>query len=130
MVSSLIIAYSRRRLGNNWASAFVFFLRDTTTVSLFGRAIGLTLGCNIALALGPLARSSEAAGAVSVSGISDLYCLHQDVGLTGRVAVQLDLVLGNWLANRKSTIKGSRVRDVRSGRIATPTAAERLMRIF
>ncbi|KAL5335854.1 DUF500-domain-containing protein [Aspergillus crustosus] len=109
---------------------FVFILNDAAAVRTFSQAGTLTLGGNVSIAAGPVGRNAEAAGAASTKGVAAVFSYSKTKGLFAGVSLEGSMLVERKDANEK--LYGSRVsaRQLLSGTVPPPPAAEPLMRVL
>ncbi|KAL4955716.1 hypothetical protein BDW69DRAFT_110630 [Aspergillus filifer] len=109
---------------------FVFILNDASAVRTFSQAGTLTLGGNVSLAAGPVGRNAEAAGAASTKGVAAVFSYSKTKGLFAGVSLEGSMLVERRDANEKLYNSRVSARQLLSGTIPPPPAAEPLMRVL
>ncbi|OJJ05509.1 hypothetical protein ASPVEDRAFT_45029 [Aspergillus versicolor CBS 583.65] len=109
---------------------FVFILNDASAVRTFSQAGTLTLGGNVSLAAGPVGRNAEAAGAASTKGVAAVFAYSKTKGLFAGVSLEGSMLVERRDANEKLYNSRVSARQLLTGTIPPPPAAEPLMRVL
>ncbi|KAL3476186.1 hypothetical protein BJX99DRAFT_228354 [Aspergillus californicus] len=109
---------------------FVFILNDAAAVRTFSQAGTLTLGGNVSIAAGPIGRNAEAAGAASTKGVAAVFSYSKTKGLFAGVSLEGSMLVERKDANEKMYNSRVSARQLLSGTIPPPPAAEPLTRIL
>ncbi|KAL4734091.1 hypothetical protein BDV11DRAFT_198775 [Aspergillus similis] len=109
---------------------FVFILNDAAAVRTFSQAGTLTLGGNVSIAAGPVGRNAEAAGAASTKGVAAVFSYSKTKGLFAGVSLEGSMLVERRDANEKLYNSRVNARQLLSGTIPPPPAAEPLMRVL
>ncbi|KAL2007756.1 hypothetical protein VTN00DRAFT_7738 [Thermoascus crustaceus] len=109
---------------------FVIILNDAAAVETFSQMGSSTLGVNLSLALGPIGRNMEAAGAASIKSVAGVYSYSSTKGLFGGVSVEGSILVEQRYANRKLYGRKVKARELLSGDIRPPPEADPLMHIL
>ncbi|KAL1976158.1 hypothetical protein VTN31DRAFT_2440 [Thermomyces dupontii] len=109
---------------------FVFILNDSAAVRTFSQAGSITLGGNVSIAAGPVGRNAEAAGAASARGVAAVFSYSKTKGLFAGVSLEGSVLVERRDANAKLYSPGVTARQLLSGQIPPPPAAEPLMRVL
>ncbi|KAI9663586.1 MAG: hypothetical protein M1829_006045 [Trizodia sp. TS-e1964] len=109
---------------------FVFILNDKAAVRAFSQIGSITLGGNVSIAVGPVGRNAEAAGAASLKGVAGVFSYSKTKGLFAGVSLEGSALIERRDANEK--MYGSRITAAQllEGRVPAPSAAEPLMRVL
>ncbi|OCK80915.1 DUF500-domain-containing protein [Lepidopterella palustris CBS 459.81] len=109
---------------------FVFILNDANAVKTFAQAGSITLGGNVSIAAGPVGRNAEAAGAASLKSIAGIFSYSKTKGLFAGVSLEGSAIIERRDANEKLYGRRWTARELLSGQVAVPPAAEPLMRVL
>lgn len=109
---------------------FVFILNDAAAVRTFSQAGSITLGGNVSLAAGPVGRNAEAAGAASTRGVAAIFSYSKTKGLFAGVSLEGSVLVERKDANAKLYSSGISARQLLSGAVPPPPAAEPLMQVL
>ncbi|KAJ9192637.1 hypothetical protein DTO166G4_9180 [Paecilomyces variotii] len=109
---------------------FVFILNDAAAVRTFSQVGTLTLGGNVSLAAGPIGRNAEAAGAASTRGVAAVFSYSKTKGLFAGVSLEGSMLVERKDANEKLYNSKVTARQLLSGTIRPPPAAEPLLRVL
>jgi lipid-binding SYLF domain-containing protein len=109
---------------------FVFILNDASAVKTFAQAGSLTLGGNVSIAAGPVGRNAEAAGAASLKSVAGIFSYSKTKGLFAGVSLEGSGIIERRDANEKLYGRRWTARELLSGQVPPPPAAEPLMRIL
>lgn len=109
---------------------FVFILNDASAVRTFAQAGSLTLGGNVSIAAGPVGRNAEAAGAASLKGVAGVFSYSKTKGLFAGVSLEGSALIERRDANEKLYGRRLTARELLSGQVPVPPAAEPLTRIL
>ncbi|KAL1985969.1 hypothetical protein VTN96DRAFT_7104 [Rasamsonia emersonii] len=109
---------------------FVFILNDAAAVRTFSQAGSITLGGNVSIAAGPVGRNAEAAGAASARGVAAVFSYSKTKGLFAGVSLEGSVLVERRDANEKLYNSRVTARQLLSGSIPPPPAAEPLMRVL
>ncbi|KAL4972747.1 hypothetical protein BDW66DRAFT_143597 [Aspergillus desertorum] len=109
---------------------FVFILNDAAAVRTFSQAGTLTLGGNVSIAAGPVGRNAEAAGAASTKGVAAVFSYSKTKGLFAGVSLEGSMLVERRDANERLYNSRVSARQLLSGTIPPPAAAEPLMRVL
>jgi hypothetical protein len=99
-------------------------------VKTFAQAGSLTLGGNVSIAAGPVGRNAEAAGAASLKSVSGIFAYSKTKGLFAGVSLEGSAIIERRDANEKMYNRKVTARDLLSGNIPVPPAAEPLTRVL
>jgi SH3 domain-containing YSC84-like protein 1 len=99
-------------------------------VRTFSQAGSLTLGGNVSIAAGPVGRNAEAAGAASLKGVAGVFAYSKTKGLFAGVSLEGSGFIERRDANEKLYGRRLTARELLSGQVPVPPAAEPLMRIL
>ncbi|GAV55400.1 hypothetical protein ZYGR_0AV00310 [Zygosaccharomyces rouxii] len=109
---------------------FVFILNNQAAVDSFSRAGTLTLGGNISVAAGPLGRNAEADAAASAGGVATVFTYSKTKGLFAGISVEGSAIVERKDANRKFYGATASAKQILSGRVRPPPAADPLFRVL
>ncbi|KAF2271545.1 DUF500-domain-containing protein [Westerdykella ornata] len=109
---------------------FVFILNDSSAVKTFAQAGSLTLGGNVSIAAGPVGRNAEAAGAASLKSVAGIFSYSKTKGLFAGVSLEGSGIIERRDANEKLYGRRWTARELLSGAVPVPPAAEPLMRVL
>ncbi|KAH8711961.1 hypothetical protein GQ44DRAFT_731014 [Phaeosphaeriaceae sp. PMI808] len=109
---------------------FVFILNDASAVRTFAQAGSLTLGGNVSIAAGPVGRNAEAAGAASLKGVAGIFSYSKTKGLFAGISLEGSGIVERRDANEKLYGRRWTARELLSGQVPPPPAAEPLLRIL
>ncbi|KAF2124090.1 DUF500-domain-containing protein [Dothidotthia symphoricarpi CBS 119687] len=109
---------------------FVFILNDASAVKTFAQAGSLTLGGNVSIAAGPVGRNAEAAGAASLKSVAGIFSYSKTKGLFAGVSLEGSGIIERRDANEKLYGRRWTARELLSGQVPPPPAAEPLIRIL
>lgn len=109
---------------------FVFILNDANAVRTFAQAGSLTLGGNVSIAAGPVGRNAEAAGAASLKSVAGVFSYSKTKGLFAGVSLEGSAIIERRDANEKLYGRRWTARELLSGQVPVPPAAEPLMRVL
>ncbi|KAF2732555.1 DUF500-domain-containing protein [Polyplosphaeria fusca] len=109
---------------------FVFILNDANAVKTFAQAGSITLGGNVSIAAGPVGRNAEAAGAASLKSVAGIFSYSKTKGLFAGVSLEGSGIIERRDANEKLYGRRWTARELLSGQVAVPPAAEPLMRVL
>ncbi|KZF20987.1 DUF500-domain-containing protein [Xylona heveae TC161] len=109
---------------------FVFILNDSAAVRTFSQVGSLTLGGNVSIAAGPVGRNAEAAGAASLKGVAGVFSYSKTKGLFAGVSLEGSVLVERRDANEKLYNTRVTARQLLSGTIPPPSAAEPLMKVL
>ncbi|KAF1828550.1 DUF500-domain-containing protein [Decorospora gaudefroyi] len=109
---------------------FVFILNDASAVRTFAQAGSLTLGGNVSIAAGPVGRNAEAAGAASLKGVAGIFSYSKTKGLFAGVSLEGSGIIERRDANEKLYGRRWTAREILSGQVPPPPAAEPLLRVL
>ncbi|OKL56327.1 SH3 domain-containing protein [Talaromyces atroroseus] len=109
---------------------FVFILNDASAVRTFSQAGSITLGGNVSIAAGPVGRNAEAAGAASTRGVAAVFAYSKTKGLFAGVSLEGSVLVERRDANAKLYSPGITARQLLSGSVPPPSAADPLMRVL
>jgi len=109
---------------------FVFILNDASAVRTFAQAGSLTLGGNVSIAAGPVGRNAEAAGAASLKGVAGIFSYSKTKGLFAGVSLEGSGIIERRDANEKLYGRRWTARELLSGQVPPPPAAEPLLRVL
>ncbi|KAH0548050.1 hypothetical protein GP486_008209 [Trichoglossum hirsutum] len=109
---------------------FVFILNDAAAVRTFSQAGSVTLGGNVSIAVGPVGRNAEAAGAASTGGVAGIFSYSKTKGLFAGVSLEGSVLVERRDANGKLYNRRIAARDLLEGAIRPPSAADPLMRVL
>ena len=109
---------------------FVFILNDANAVKTFAQAGSLTFGGNVSIAAGPVGRNAEAAGAASLRSVAGIFSYSKTKGLFAGVSLEGGGMVERRDANEKLYGRRWTAREILSGQVAPPPAAEPLTRVL
>lgn len=109
---------------------FVFILNEASAVRTFSQAGSITLGGNVSVAAGPIGRNAEAAGAASTKGVAAIFAYSKTKGLFAGVSLEGSVLVERKDANAKLYSPGITARQLLSGTVPPPPAADPLMRVL
>jgi len=109
---------------------FVFILNDASAVRTFAQAGSLTLGGNVSIAAGPVGRNAEAAGAASLKSVAGIFSYSKTKGLFAGVSLEGSGIIERRDANEKLYGRRWTARELLSGQVPPPPAAEPLLRVL
>ncbi|PYH91061.1 DUF500-domain-containing protein [Aspergillus ellipticus CBS 707.79] len=109
---------------------FVFILNDAAAVRTFSQVGTLTLGGNVSIAAGPVGRNAEAAGAASTKGVAAVFSYSKTKGLFAGVSLEGSMLVERKDANEKMYNSRVSARQLLSGTIRPPPAADALLRVL
>ncbi|PSN75491.1 DUF500-domain-containing protein [Corynespora cassiicola Philippines] len=109
---------------------FVFILNDASAVKTFAQAGSLTLGGNVSIAAGPVGRNAEAAGAASLKSVAGIFSYSKTKGLFAGVSLEGSGIIERRDANEKLYGRRWTARELLSGQVPPPPAAEPLLRVL
>lgn len=109
---------------------FVFILNDANAVKTFAQAGSLTLGGNVSIAAGPVGRNAEAAGAASLKSVAGIFSYSKTKGLFAGVSLEGSGIIERRDANEKLYGRRWTARELLSGQVPPPPAAEPLLRVL
>ena len=109
---------------------FVFILNDASAVRTFAQAGSLTLGGNVSIAAGPVGRNAEAAGVASLKGVAGVFSYSKTKGLFAGVSLEGSGIIERRDANEKLYGRRWTARELLSGQVPPPPAAEPLLRVL
>ncbi|KAF2870378.1 hypothetical protein BDV95DRAFT_80083 [Massariosphaeria phaeospora] len=109
---------------------FVFILNDANAVRTFAQAGSLTLGGNVSVAAGPVGRNAEAAGVASLKGVAAIFSYSKTKGLFAGVSLEGSGIVERRDANEKLYGRRFTARELLSGTVPSPPAAEPLTRVL
>ncbi|KAF2680836.1 DUF500-domain-containing protein [Lentithecium fluviatile CBS 122367] len=109
---------------------FVFILNDANAVKTFAQAGSLTFGGNVSIAAGPVGRNAEAAGAASLRSVAGIFSYSKTKGLFAGVSLEGSGMIERRDANEKLYGRRWTAREILSGQVPPPPAAEPLMRVL
>ncbi|KAF2713964.1 DUF500-domain-containing protein [Pleomassaria siparia CBS 279.74] len=109
---------------------FVFILNDANAVKTFAQQGSLTLGGNVSIAAGPVGRNAEAAGVASLKSVAGIFSYSKTKGLFAGVSLEGSGIIERRDANEKLYGKRWTARELLSGQVEVPHAAEPLLRVL
>ncbi|KAH8427749.1 SYLF and SH3 domain-containing protein [Aspergillus melleus] len=109
---------------------FVFILNDAAAVRTFSQVGTLTLGGNVSIAAGPVGRNAEAAGAASTKGVAAVFSYSKTKGLFAGVSLEGSMLVERKDANEKLYNSRVSARQLLSGTIRPPPAADPLLNVL
>jgi lipid-binding SYLF domain-containing protein len=109
---------------------FVFILNTESAVRTFSQMGSLSLGGNLSVATGPIGRNMEISGTASIKGVAAVYSYSKTKGLFGGVSIEGGILAERRFANNKLYGRKVAARQLLSGEIEPPPAAERLMSVL
>lgn len=109
---------------------FVFILNDANAVKTFAQAGSITLGGNVSIAAGPVGRNAEAAGAASLKSVAGIFSYSKTKGLFAGVSLEGSGIIERRDANEKLYGRRWTARELLSGQVPVPPAADPLMRVL
>jgi hypothetical protein len=108
----------------------VFILNDANAVKTFAQAGSLTLGGNVSIAAGPVGRNAEAAGVASLKSVAGVFSYSKTKGLFAGVSLEGSGIIERRDANEKMYGRRWTARELLSGQVEVPPAAEPLLRVL
>lgn len=108
---------------------FVFVLTKDEAVKTFMDSGNLTIGANIAIAFGP-GRSAESGAIIGVKGVAGTYAYSKTRGVYGGLTLEGGVLIERSSANKKIYERKLKVKQLLSGEIPPPPAADSLMQIL
>jgi hypothetical protein len=99
-------------------------------VKTFAQAGSLTFGGNVSIAAGPVGRNAEAAGAASLRSVAGIFSYSKTKGLFAGVSLEGSGMIERRDANEKMYGRRWTARELLSGQVPVPPAAEPLMRVL
>jgi hypothetical protein len=90
----------------------------------------LTLGGNVSIAAGPVGRNAEAAGAASLKGVAGIFSYSKTKGLFAGVSLEGSGIIERRDANEKLYGRRWTAKELLSGAVPPPSAAEPLLRVL
>jgi SH3 domain-containing YSC84-like protein 1 len=109
---------------------FVFILNDKAAVRTFSEAGSLHLGGNVSIAAGPVGRNAEAAGSASMKGFAGVFSYSKTKGLFAGVSLEGSVLVERRDANEKLYRQRVKARDILTGALPPPAAADPLLRVL
>ncbi|KAK9470791.1 uncharacterized protein V1510DRAFT_422172 [Dipodascopsis tothii] len=109
---------------------FVMILNTRAAVESFSQLGSITLGGNISIAAGPIGRSAEAGGSASLKSVAAVFSYSKTRGLFAGVSLEGSALIERRDANRKFYGTNVTAKQLLSGAIEPPTAADPLMRVL
>lgn len=109
---------------------FVFILNDAAAVQSFSQKGSVTLGGNISIAAGPVGRNAEASGTASMKGVAGVFSYSKTKGLFAGVSLESSILIERRDANEKLYHSRITAKQLLSGGVKPPPAAEPLMRVL
>ena len=103
-------------------------LNDSAAVRTFSQAGSLTLGGNVSIAAGPVGRNAEAAGVASLKGVAGVFAYSKTKGLFAGVSLEGSGFIERRDANEKLYGRRLTARELLSGQVPVPPAADPLLR--
>ncbi|ORE03343.1 DUF500-domain-containing protein [Rhizopus microsporus var. microsporus] len=105
---------------------FIMVLNTTAAVKSFMDHGSITLGGNISVAAGPIGRNAEASGTASYRTLAAVYSYSKTRGLFAGVSLEGSVIIERFDANKKMYGHKVKARDLLTGVIPPPDAAEPL----
>ena len=96
----------------------------------FAQVGSITLGGNVSIAAGPVGRNAEAAGAASLKGVAGIFAYSKTKGLFAGVSLEGSGFIERKDANEKLYNRRVTARELLSGSLPVPPAADPLMRVL
>lgn len=90
----------------------------------------MTLGGNVSIAAGPVGRNAEAAGAASLKSVAGIFSYSKTKGLFAGVSLEGSGIIERRDANEKLYGRRWTARELLSGQVPPPPAAEPLLRVL
>ena len=109
---------------------FVFIFNDAAAVQSFSQKEFVTLGGNISIAAGPVGRNAEASGTASMKGVAGVFSYSKTKGLFAGVSLESSILIERRYANEKLYHSRITAKQLLSGGVKPPPAAEPLMRVL
>ncbi|KAI1006408.1 SH3 domain-containing protein [Podosphaera aphanis] len=109
---------------------FVFILNDSAAVRTFSQVGSLTLGGNVSVAVGPLGRNAEAAGAASFKGVAGIFSYSKTKGIFAGVSLEGSAIVERRDANEKLYGHRYTASQLLSGSVPPPLAAQELLDVL
>ncbi|KAF2263109.1 DUF500-domain-containing protein [Lojkania enalia] len=109
---------------------FVFILNDANAVKTFAQAGSITFGGNVSIAAGPVGRNTEAAGAASLKSVAGIFSYSKTKGLFAGISLEGSGIIERRDANEKLYGRRWTARELLSGQVPVPRAAQSLMAVL
>ncbi|KAK9456686.1 hypothetical protein V1511DRAFT_509370 [Dipodascopsis uninucleata] len=109
---------------------FVMILNTRAAVESFSQVGSITLGANISVAAGPVGRNAEAGGSASLKSVAAIFSYSKTRGLFAGVSLEGSALIERRDANKKFYGGHVTAKQLLSGRIEPPPAADPLMRVL
>jgi lipid-binding SYLF domain-containing protein len=109
---------------------FVFILNDAAAVRTFSQVGSITLGGNVSIAAGPIGRNAEASGAASLRSVAGIFSYSKTKGLFAGVSLEGSVLVERKEANEKLYHPGISAKQLLTGSVAPPPAADALLRVL
>ncbi|KAG9287469.1 hypothetical protein G9A89_023841 [Geosiphon pyriformis] len=107
---------------------FVIVLNSRDAVKSFMHGGNVTLGGNLSVAAGPIGRTAEGAGSVSLGSVAAIFSYSKTRGLFAGVSIEGSVVIERKDANAKFYHRKVSVKELLSGQVAPPPEADILYR--
>jgi hypothetical protein len=105
-------------------------LNDNAAVKAFQQFGSITLGGNLSIAAGPIGRNAEASGAANFKSVAPVFSYSKTKGLFAGVSLEGSVLIERRDANRKFYNAPVNAKQLLTGQVAQPPAAEPLYRIL
>lgn len=107
---------------------FVIVLNSKDAVKTFTKGGNVTLGGNLSVAAGPIGRTAEGAGSVSLGHAAAIFSYSKSKGLFAGVSIEGSIVVERKEANEKFYHRKVNAKELLSGQISPPPQADVLYR--
>ncbi|CAG8533141.1 9022_t:CDS:2 [Funneliformis mosseae] len=107
---------------------FVIVLNSKDAVKTFTKGGNVTLGGNLSVAAGPIGRTAEGAGSVSLGHAAAIFSYSKSKGLFAGVSIEGSIVVERKEANEKFYHRKVTAKELLSGQISPPQQADVLYR--
>ncbi|CAI2167793.1 11854_t:CDS:1 [Funneliformis geosporum] len=107
---------------------FVIVLNSREAVKTFTKGGNVTLGGNLSVAAGPIGRTAEGAGSVSLGHAAAIFSYSKSKGLFAGVSIEGSIVVERKDANEKFYQRKVNAKELLSGQISPPPQADVLYR--
>lgn len=109
---------------------FVMILNTRSAVESFAQLGSITLGGNISVAAGPIGRNAEAGGTASLKSVAAVFSYSKTRGLFAGVSLEGSALIERRDANRKFYGGSVTAKQLLSGTVDPPPAADPLLRVL
>ncbi|RIA94693.1 DUF500 and domain-containing protein [Glomus cerebriforme] len=107
---------------------FVIVLNSRDAVKTFTKGGNVTLGGNLSVAAGPIGRTAEGAGSVSLGHAAAIFSYSKSKGLFAGVSIEGSVIIERKDANAKFYNRKISAKELLSGQISPPPQADVLYR--